>query len=178
MAPAPPQILDRSNTRDVLRALLHAILFHRLFGTVKPRTFEVVDVTMPGVADPGIERLVEDKVDAFWRGMESGAAGRRGRIAVTFSGKQQRKNWIGYTYEEDVPWEQWIINAEIRQPKTDAERGRFERALAETLARSLRTMLAHTASEAGRAAVPPITNQDVSPFPLAIVVSVGDVEVG
>lgn len=33
-------------TRDVLTAVLHAILFHRLFGVVKPKTFEVLDVTM------------------------------------------------------------------------------------------------------------------------------------
>lgn len=26
--------------------MLHSILFHRLFGTVKPQTFEVLDVTM------------------------------------------------------------------------------------------------------------------------------------
>ena len=40
------QVLDRQNTREILRALLHAILFHRLFGTIKSQTFEVLDVTM------------------------------------------------------------------------------------------------------------------------------------
>ena len=30
----------------MLHAILHAILFHRLFGTVKPQTFEVLDVTV------------------------------------------------------------------------------------------------------------------------------------
>lgn len=40
------QVLDRHLTKDVLRAILHSILFHRLFGTVKPKTFEVLDVTM------------------------------------------------------------------------------------------------------------------------------------
>lgn len=40
------QILDRPTTKDVLRGVLHSILFHRLFGTVKPQTFEVLDVTM------------------------------------------------------------------------------------------------------------------------------------
>ena len=32
--------------RDVLHGVLHSILFHRLFGTIKPQTFEVLDVTM------------------------------------------------------------------------------------------------------------------------------------
>lgn len=40
------QVLDRHTTKDVLRAVLHSILFHRLFGTVKPKTVEVLDVTM------------------------------------------------------------------------------------------------------------------------------------
>ena len=40
------QVLDRLTAKDVLRAVLHAILFHRLFGTVRPRTMDVLDVTM------------------------------------------------------------------------------------------------------------------------------------
>jgi len=40
------QVLDRFTTKDVLHGVLHSILFHRLFGTVKPTTFEVLDVTM------------------------------------------------------------------------------------------------------------------------------------
>jgi hypothetical protein len=42
----PVQTLDRHNAKEVLNAILHSILFHRLFGTVKPQTFEVLDVTM------------------------------------------------------------------------------------------------------------------------------------
>ncbi|KAF8263794.1 autophagy-related protein [Lactarius quietus] len=156
-------VLDRQNTREILRALLHSILFHRMFGTIKTQTFE------PGVADPNVQRLVEEK------------------ISVTLSKKDQRKAWLGMTtYEarrrhspiEEVAWEQWIINAEIRQPKSEQERQQFDRTLAATLSKSLRTMLTHTSSEQGRAAVPPITNSDVSPFPLKISVRVGGVELG
>lgn len=169
-------VLDRQNTREILRALLHAILFHRLFGTIKSQTFEVLDVTMPGVADPNVQRIVEEKVNAFWKGLESVAL-KRGEISVTLSKKDQRKAWLGMTtYEEEVAWEQWIINAEIRQPKSEQERQQFDRNIAATLSKSLRTMLAHTSSEQGRAAVPPITNSDVSPFPLKIAVRVGGVE--
>ena len=57
-----------------------------------------------------------------------------------------------------------------------AERQQFDRNIAATLSKSLRTMLTHTSSEQGRAAVPPITNSDVSPFPLKIAVRVGGVE--
>lgn len=91
------QVLDRRNTRDVLTAVLHSILFHRLFGTVKPKTFEVLDVTMvccrpycqvytlclnldqPGVDDPEIKQLVDSRVDAFWKVMEGGVH-KRGQV--------------------------------------------------------------------------------------------------
>jgi len=73
------QVLDRHTTKEVLRAVLHAILFHRLFGTVKPQTFEVLDVTMPGVADPEIERLINDRVHAFWKAIEGGSS-KRGQV--------------------------------------------------------------------------------------------------
>ena len=43
------QALERHTAQEVLRAVLHSILFHRLFGTVKPQTFEVLDVTMVSV---------------------------------------------------------------------------------------------------------------------------------
>ncbi|KAI0370122.1 DUF1649-domain-containing protein [Pilatotrama ljubarskyi] len=168
-------VLDRLQTKEVLRAVLHSILFHRLFGTVKPRTFEVLDVTMPGVDDEEIMHLVEDKVDAFWRGIE-GDSNKRGQIMVTFSEKRPRKSWflIG---EEEIPWEQWIINAEIRQP-SERERQKFNAELAATLTKSLQTMLVHSSSEKGRSAVPLITNaSSISPFPIKMAVKVGGVEV-
>ncbi|EIM83183.1 uncharacterized protein STEHIDRAFT_101279 [Stereum hirsutum FP-91666 SS1] len=171
-------ILDRSNTRDVLRALLHAILFHRLFGNIKPQTFEVLDVTIPGVADPDMEKLVNEKVEVFWKGMESGAHNKRGQVSVTYSTKQPKKSWLGITYEEEVPWEQWNINVEVKHPKSEQDRQTYLRTLPNTLTRALQTMLIHTSSEAGRAAVPPITNSNISPFPMKITVKVGGTEVG
>ncbi|KAG1786469.1 uncharacterized protein HD556DRAFT_1052295 [Suillus plorans] len=64
------QILDRHSAKEVPTAILHSILFHRLFGTVKPQTFEVLDVTMPGVSDPEMEQLVTEKVDILERHRE------------------------------------------------------------------------------------------------------------
>jgi len=171
-------VLDRHTTKEVLQAVLHAILFHRLFGLVKPQTFDVLDVTMPGVSDPEMEQLVNEKVDAFWRGVEGGLS-KRGQITVTFSEKRPKKSWFQvYMGEEEVPWEQWIINAELRQPKSDRDRQQFLTTLAATLTKAVQTMLVHTSSEKGRTAVPLITNATgISPFPIRIAVGVGGVEV-
>lgn len=72
-----------------------------------------------------MEELVNEKVDAFWRGVEGGAS-KRGQvclalfafillipdpqITVTFSEKRPKKSWFQvYMGEEEVPWEQWCV---------------------------------------------------------------------
>ncbi|CAA7261031.1 unnamed protein product [Cyclocybe aegerita] len=170
-------VLDRLTAKDVLHGVLHAILFHRLFGTIKPQTFEVLDVTMPGVSDSDTERLVSEKVDAFWRGIEGGAS-KRGNITVTIAERKPKKNWFSMG-EEEIPWEQWVINAELRQPKTERDRQTFQANLASTLTNAIETMISYTSSERGRAVVPPITDSStISPFPFKVLVKVGNQEVG
>jgi hypothetical protein len=76
-----------------------------------------------------MEQLVTEKVDIFWKGIESGA-NKRGQVSfvlsvyaayspfissftqmiVTFSEKKAKKSWFQvYVGEEDVPWEQWCV---------------------------------------------------------------------
>ena len=70
-----------------------------------------------------------------------------------------------------------IINAEVRQPQTD--KAAFNVNLSKVLHDTLLTILNHTSSEAGRSAVPPITNSSgISPFPFRISVKVAGTEVG
>nr|GAT52906.1 predicted protein [Mycena chlorophos] len=172
-------ILDKENAQPVLQAVLHSILFHRLFGPLKPQTFDVLDgqVTMPGVKDAKMEALVDNKVAAFLRAVDGGGQ-KRGQISVTLSEKQQKKAWF-QVYDEEVPWEKWIINAEIRQPKSEPEREQLETTLAATLTKAVMTMLVHATSAETRAIVPQITEATtISPFPLSIAVSVGGDVVG
>jgi autophagy-related protein 101 len=74
-----------------------------------------------------MEQLVTEKVDIFWKGIESGA-NKRGQVSfyvyrgyspfisffiqiiVTFSEKKAKKSWFQvYIGEEEVPWEQWCV---------------------------------------------------------------------
>ncbi|KAJ3485969.1 hypothetical protein NLI96_g4588 [Meripilus lineatus] len=98
MSPGHPLIsialtLDRLTTKEVLGAVLHSVLFHRLLGTVKPGLVDVLDVTMPIVDDPETKTLVQEKVDAFWRGMEGGS-NKKGQVIITFSEKRPKKSWF------------------------------------------------------------------------------------
>ncbi|KAF8509582.1 autophagy-related protein, partial [Gautieria morchelliformis] len=171
--------LERQTTKEVLRALLHSILFHRLLGTVKPHTSLVHDVTLPAVKDPEIEQLVDEKVNAFWRAVEGGRHS-RGQIVLTLAEKRQKKWTVTQIFSpEEVAWEEWIINAELRQPHTDRDRQALNTTLSAALTDALRKILTHTSSERGRAAVPLITNpfNGLSPFPINIRVNVGGIQV-
>lgn len=74
-----------------------------------------------------MESLVDEKVDAFWKGVDGGAS-KSGQIIVTFSEKKQKKTTWFQVYagevhlfslpirtpgayhrflQEEVPWEQW-----------------------------------------------------------------------
>jgi len=62
---------------------------------------------------------------------------------------------------------------------TKPDRQVFNTTLAETLTKSIQTMLTHTSSERGRIAVPLITNATgISPFPIRMTVRVDGVEIG
>lgn len=76
-----------------------------------------------------MESLVDEKVDAFWKGVDGGA-NKSGQIIVTFSEKKQKKTTWFQVYagevclppylsvpipscssflQEEVPWEQWYF---------------------------------------------------------------------
>ncbi|KAG8990827.1 hypothetical protein FRB94_011406 [Tulasnella sp. JGI-2019a] len=190
-------VLERPQSKDVMRALLHAILFHRLFGTIKPQTIDVLDVTFPGVSDPEIESQVNAKVDALWRALDSIPGGnnviKKGQIIVVLSEKRPKTKWFSISMgEEEVAWEQWVVTIELLPARQSSQsqsnnsnyytskpiftKPQFPPTPNPTdLNQTLLQILTHVSSNQGRDAVPPImTNTGISPFPLRIDVLVGD----
>jgi autophagy-related protein 101 len=75
-----------------------------------------------------MESLVDEKVDAFWKGVDGGAS-KSGQIVVTFSEKRPKKTTWFQVYagevrlssvrppqlliivflQEEIPWEQWYF---------------------------------------------------------------------
>lgn len=77
--------MDRETGKDVLRALLHGIFFHRLFGVVKPTNIDCLGVMVPAVRDTGIEQLVDGNVGKFMRALQGvRQPNKEGRIEVSF----------------------------------------------------------------------------------------------
>ncbi|EPQ26933.1 uncharacterized protein PFL1_05567 [Pseudozyma flocculosa PF-1] len=68
--------VEPRNLRDVVRTVLHSICFHRVFGTVRPKTIDLFGMTFPAVHEAEIERMVEDQTAAFCRQVEAKACKR------------------------------------------------------------------------------------------------------
>lgn len=186
------QIVDSGTASDALRAMLHGIFFHRLFGVVKPAKIDCLDVTFPAVKDADTEKLVDDTVQTFLRALQSLRQSRKeGQIEIFFAEKKPKKaTWFhsggevrisllvhpDCTYsseQEEVPWETWIINVTLEQPQHDQDRERLLDTLSATLAAAVMSMLDYSASERGRTAVPPIsTATGISPFPIHTILRV------
>lgn len=88
----------------------------------------MLDVTLPFVADPQLETLIDTRVGQLVRQLSSDNSSHelRGQIAVQFFEKRRRKGgglgWFtgsGKT-EEEVCWEIWCLDVTIATPRTEA----------------------------------------------------------
>lgn len=108
--------------------ILHTIFFHRYFPSLRPSTIEVLDVTLPFVADPQLETLIDTRVGQLVRQLSSDNSSHelRAQIAVQFFEKRRRKGgglgWFTGTgkTEEEVCWEIWCLDVTIATPRTEA----------------------------------------------------------
>ncbi|TNY24611.1 hypothetical protein DMC30DRAFT_413217 [Rhodotorula diobovata] len=78
-APAQPEVfqasiaVERSWLREVVRAVLGTILFHRVCGNLRPDSLAVASVTFPTPAEPELEELIAAKVELLARVLLDGA---------------------------------------------------------------------------------------------------------
>lgn len=64
---------DPTSVRDVVRGILHTIFFHRYFPTITPQTHEVLDLTLPYVAEPELETLIDQRTATLVRDLDAAA---------------------------------------------------------------------------------------------------------
>ncbi|KAI1075426.1 DUF1649-domain-containing protein [Whalleya microplaca] len=113
---------DPASVRDVVRGILHTIFFHRFFPSLTPHSREVLDITLPYVADAELDTMIEKRAAELARDLDasrttttshpssstgttayggsggggsggSGGRGGRGHISVSFFEKKRRKAW-------------------------------------------------------------------------------------
>jgi autophagy-related protein 101 len=121
----PPEFIleifaDAPLARDLVTGILHTIFFHRFFPSIRPKTQEVLDLTLPYVDDVELETLIDQRVRAFIDGIKmstrSGTSP-RGEVAIMFFEKRRRRTW--FKSEEEVCWEQWVVKFTLANPRTE-----------------------------------------------------------
>jgi autophagy-related protein 101 len=92
-----------------------------------------LDITLPYIADPPeFETLIDARTTTLIHQLTSSNTpngGVRGQIAVQFFDRKRRKSgWltgIGRANEEEVLWEEWLVEVTIARPKTEGGENLF-----------------------------------------------------
>ncbi|KAF9182728.1 hypothetical protein BGZ51_004474 [Haplosporangium sp. Z 767] len=156
--------VERSLLKDALRAILHTILFHRVFANIKPKDMDILDLTIPIIDDPEIERLVNEKITSFVKAVDANPQG-KGQIGVLFYEKRTKRAWFSSTSSE-VCWEQWAITIHVVTNINEKDKQRSIKNMEKALS-SLFLSILRTVNER-KDHIPPITTSDGNPFPYQV----------
>ncbi|ORY69935.1 DUF1649 domain protein [Pseudomassariella vexata] len=175
---------DPASVRDVVRAILHTIFFHRFFPGVTPHSREVLDITLPYVEDAELDTMIEKRAAELDRELSverthahsGGNGGGRGNISVQFFEKKRRKTWyMRAAYgggDEEICWEAWTVKVTVAEPRTESERAKVRKAMEQTLLTSVMKIV--TCVNQHKDHIPPITTSEANPFPYQINVNQKD----
>ncbi|QDZ22741.1 DUF1649 domain-containing protein [Chloropicon primus] len=96
--------------QDVLRCVLHTVLFNRALGLVRPREvdLELFNITYVQCVDRNLERTIDEKVNVVLNWMER-HPGKPAQVSLRFFEKRYKQTWFS-KQEERLYWEQWNIN--------------------------------------------------------------------
>lgn len=100
--------------REVLRCLLHTIVFNRALGLLKPKEVDsdLFEVTYVQCGEPQVERLVEEKISSFLSWTERNP-GKQGQVVLSFYEKRRKQGTWFTQQEERLYWEQWYIQLNV-----------------------------------------------------------------
>lgn len=100
--------------REVLRCLLHTILFTRSLGPTTPIdvSSELFDVTYAKCGDPEVDKLIEAKINEFCAWIER-HPGQMTHLMLGFYERRKREmSWLTRG-DERMFWEQWCVRVKV-----------------------------------------------------------------
>ncbi|KAF9281469.1 hypothetical protein BGZ68_006622 [Mortierella alpina] len=158
--------VERTLLKEALRAILHTILFHRVFANIKPRDMDILDLTIPVIDDPEVDKLVDEKIAAFVKAVDANPQS-KGQIGLMFYEKRTKRAWFSSTSSE-VCWEQWAITIHVVTNTNEKDKQRSIKNMEKALS-SLFLSILRTVNER-KDHIPPITTSDGNPFPYQIAI--------
>ncbi|KAI9256625.1 hypothetical protein BDA99DRAFT_143454 [Phascolomyces articulosus] len=160
--------VPREHVKDVLRALLHSIFFHRLLVNVTPREFMVLDTTVSATDNRDVEHLIDERAAEFVQNICSSHV-KQGKIAVLFYEQRDKKIWFQFSKAKElVCWERWAITMSLAQPTNEQERQKMQRSLEKQLSQCLHDIL--RLANDHKEHIPSIKTVDGNPFPYHIAI--------
>ncbi|XP_038883671.1 autophagy-related protein 101 isoform X2 [Benincasa hispida] len=108
--------VEQFEIREVLRCILHTIVFHRALGLVRPRDIdlELFDITYVQCGDIEVEKKIDEKIEQFINWVEK-HPNKKSQICLSFyQEKNKQASWFTNKIERFY-WEQWYINLHVAQ---------------------------------------------------------------
>lgn len=107
---------EQHQIREVLRCILHTIIFCRALGALKPQEVDceiLSNITFVKCGDREVDKRVEEKINQFYTWLDR-HPGKRGQVSLLFYEKRRKAaSWFGKQAEERLYWEQWVIDVSI-----------------------------------------------------------------
>jgi len=170
---------DPACVKDIVKAILHTIFFHRYFHPITPLTRDLLDMTLPAIDDPDIETLIDQRASAVVRSLDSSdttmgqiskGPSSRAQVIVQFFEKRRRKTYFSFgKADEEVVWEQWTLNVSVATPRTETDVIKVRRAMEKSLYKTATKIVGIVNREKDH--IPPITTTESNAFPYQIVVN-------
>ncbi|KAL8679235.1 MAG: hypothetical protein Q9186_004477 [Xanthomendoza sp. 1 TL-2023] len=170
-------LADPTCVKDVVRGILHTIFFHRYFPSMRPSSLEVLDLTLPVVADPELETLIDTRVGQLVRQLSSTSSpsgGSRGELGVRFFEKHRRKasglgGWLTGTGKSEEEVCRILACNCMEEIDSPPERTTLLRAEAPSLHKTAMTIVKIVNRDKDH--IPPITTSETNPFPYEILLN-------
>ncbi|GAV89048.1 DUF1649 domain-containing protein [Cephalotus follicularis] len=108
--------VEHFEIREVLRCILHTIVFHRALGLVRPKDIdlELFEITYVQCGDIELEKKIDEKIEQFVSWVEK-HPNKKSQICLSFyEVKSKQQLWFSHKNER-LYWEQWHVNLTVAQ---------------------------------------------------------------
>jgi autophagy-related protein 101 len=111
--------VEHFQVKEVLRCLLHTILYQRILGATPSNRHREEESTLFEISylrfdDEGVRATVEERIEQFAKSLDR-ANEVRGQVDLSFFERRLRKGLLGlHNVEERVCWERWSVPLTVR----------------------------------------------------------------
>ncbi|KAJ1799537.1 hypothetical protein LPJ59_001760 [Coemansia sp. RSA 2399] len=163
-------VLERSFVHDVVKAVLHTIIFHRYFGNVTPKSNCILAVvTYASVDNADVLRTVDEKVEELMQTI-SATGETKSQMSLYFTETKPRKAWFSKS-EEEICWEEWSINIHSRIARTERELNQMHASAQDQAKQTIFSVIQQVDQHKDH--IPLIASPKGNPFPYHITVASG-----